>query len=138
MGAWSHESFGCDEACDWADRFRTSADLAVVEAGLDEVLAAGDDVELDAIAGTGGICAAEAVARLRGHFGIRDAYSADVDAWVERVRVQPSPALVAKALRALDRILAAPSELCLLWSDARDGGAAWRAGVEELKGRVGA
>jgi len=137
MGAWATDSFGCDEACDWADRLRRSTDFVAVETALDEVLATADDVELHALAGIGAICAAEAVARLQGRFGLRDAYSQDVDDWVERVALQPSPALVDKARRALDRVLAERSELRLLWEDAGDLVVAWRAGVQELKVRVG-
>lgn len=137
MGAWSIESFGCDEACDWAGRLKNSTDLAPIDAALDAIVSAGDIEYLDAKVAIEGICAAEAVARMRGHFGRRDAYSADVDDWVARIGLPPSPALVDKASRALERVLTEPSELMDLWSDEVDGGAAWRAGVLALKERVG-
>jgi hypothetical protein len=31
MGAWSHESFGNDDACDWAAQLDASGDIGFVE-----------------------------------------------------------------------------------------------------------
>lgn len=81
------------------------------------------------------IAAAEAVARLQGHFGLRDSYSETLDAWVRKRRLQPSPALAGKAQRALDRILGEASELRELWDDS-DEGEAWTAAVKELRSRI--
>ena len=41
MGAWSHEPFGNDTACDWSYELLETEDLSAVEAALDEVLEAG-------------------------------------------------------------------------------------------------
>ena len=136
MGAWSHESFGNDTACDWAGDLQEGDDLAPVEAALDAVLEVGDDY-LESPEACEAIAAAEVVARLQGHFGVRDAYSESLDDWVARVALVPSPELAAKARRALDRILAEPSELVELWEDGDDGGQ-WRASVNELKSRIAA
>ena len=134
MGAWSHESFGNDTACDWAADLQEGDDLAPVEAALDAVLDVGDDY-LESPEACEAIAAAEVVARLQGHFGLRDAYSESLDEWVARVGIVPSPELASKARRALDRILSEPSELLELWEESDDAGE-WRASVGELKGRI--
>ena len=134
MGAWSHESFGNDTACDWAGDLQEGDDLAPVEAALDAVLAAGDDY-LESPEACEAIAAAEVVARLQGHFGVRDAYSEGLDEWVARIGVAPSPELASKARRALARILVEPSELMELWEETEDAGA-WRAAMNELLSRI--
>lgn len=134
MGAWSHESFGNDTACDWVGDLQEGDDLAPVEAALDAVLDVGDDY-LESPEACEAIAAAEVVARLQGHFGVRDAYSEGLDEWVGRIGIAPSPELASKARRALDRILVEPSELMELWDDSDDA-AAWRASVDELRGRI--
>jgi len=98
MGAWSHESFGNDDACDWVAQLEECNDLSFVESTLDALLAVGDDY-LEAPEASQAIAAAEVVARLRGNLGTQDAYSKDVDAWVGRVRLKPSPLLIGKAHR---------------------------------------
>ena len=136
MGAWSYESFGNDDACDWIAQLEEHNDLGFVESTFDALLAVGDDY-LEAPEACEAIAAAEVVARLQGRSGGQDASSGSVDAWVERVKLQPSAILIDKARRALDRILAAPSELLELWEDAEPLGA-WQAEVNKLKARVSA
>lgn len=134
MGAWSHESFGNDDACDWVYRLEECDDLSLIESTLDAVLAVGDDY-LESPEAAEAIAAAEAVARLQGHFGTCDSYSETLDAWVRKVQLQPSPALARKAQRALDRIVGEASEMRELW-DESDEGEAWTAAVTELRSRI--
>lgn len=134
MGAWSHESFGNDDACDWAGQLAQEDDFSLIESTLDTVLSTGDDY-LEAPEACEAIAAAEVLARAQGNFGLRDAYSEDVDAWVERVNEKPSAALIAKACQVLDRILTDPSELMELWNESEDG-EPWRTTVIALKTRV--
>ena len=136
MGAWSYESFGNDDACDWIAQLEEHNDLGFVESTFDALLAVGDDY-LEAPEACEAIAAAEVVARLQGRSGGQDASSENVDAWVDRVKLQPSAILIDKARRALDRILAEPSELLELWEDAEPSGA-WQAEVKKLKARVSA
>lgn len=136
MGTWSYESFGNDDACDWAAQLVEQNDLSFVESTLDALLAVGDEY-LEAPEASEAIAAAEVVARLRGNFGDEDASSKDVNAWVKGVKLQPSSVLLDKACRALDRILTEPSELMELWEESENSGA-WYAAVKELKARVGA
>jgi len=58
MGAWSHESFGNDDACDWGHELAETNDLSVIESALDSVLAIGDDY-LELSEASNGIAAAE-------------------------------------------------------------------------------
>lgn len=134
MGAWSHDSFGNDDACDWAYRLEDCDDLSLIESTLDAVLAAGDDY-LASPEAAEAIAAAEAVARLQGHFGICDSYSETLDAWVKKIQLKPSSALAGKTQRALDRIVGEASELREWWDDS-DEGEAWAAAVKELRSRV--
>jgi Domain of unknown function (DUF4259) len=134
MGAWSHESFGNDDACDWGSELEGTTDLEFIEATLDGLLAKGSDY-LEASDASQAIAAAETVARLQGNFAIRDAYSQGVDEWVEQVRLVPPVMLRQKAHRALDRILEEPSELLELWQEG-DGEAAWVNAVRDLKARI--
>lgn len=134
MGTWAHDSFGNDDACDWAFQLGSSKDLSIVEAAISEVLKVGDEY-LEASTAAEGIAAAEAVARLQGHFGVRDAYSEPLDVWVAQVGIRPDADLIARTLTALERIVSRPSELLSLW---QEGGEAdnWLGEVAELRARV--
>ncbi len=136
MGAWSHESFGNDDAADWVADLVEGDDLSPVEAAFDNVLDVGADY-VEAPEASAAIAAAEAVARLQGNFGTRDAYSEGLDDWVQRVAITPSPELSDKAKRALDRILGESSELAELWEESDEAGE-WRAAVQELRDRIDA
>ena len=62
MGAWSHESFGNDDACDWAAALAESDGLELIASTLDAVVANGDKY-LETPEASRAIAAAEAVAR---------------------------------------------------------------------------
>ncbi|MFZ6758019.1 DUF4259 domain-containing protein [Undibacterium sp. Ji50W] len=134
MGAWSHESFGNDTACDWLYGLEEEDDPGLIEDTLDTVLSAGDD-DVDAGDASEAIAAAEAVARLQGNFGLRDVYSESLDEWVSKAKLKVSKALAEKAVKALDRIVTAPSELKELWEDSNNY-KDWLAAVKELRGRI--
>ena len=134
MGAWSHDAFGNDDACDWVSQLEEHNDLGFVESTLDALLSVGD-AYLEAPEASEAIAAAEVVARSQGYFGTKDETSKDVDAWVARVNLKPPRALIDKTCRALDRILTEPSELMELWEESDESGA-WQYGVKELRARV--
>ena len=136
MGAWSYESFGNDEACDWVARLEEQEDFGFVESTLDAVINVGSDY-LEAPEACEAIAAAEVLARARGNPGTEETTSHGVDAWLQRVNVKPSATLIVKARRALDRIQTEPSEWMELWEDSDDLDA-WRAAVNDLTVRVGA
>ena len=130
MGTWSVDAFGSDEACDWAQSLAGSEDLSAVEAAI-----AAYDGTHEAAAAVRVLAAIETLARLRGHFGCRNAYTRRVDDWVLLTRLTPPDALVRRALNALDRILGNDSELRELWRETPDA-QAWSDSVRALRSRL--
>ncbi len=131
MGAWANDPFGNDTALDWVYGLEDAEDLSLIEATIQTVLDAGDEY-LEAPAGDEAIAAADVIARLKGRFYARSSYTESVDRWVAAHPIKPSPELVSKALKALDRILTEPSELLELWEGNDD----WRQQIAALKERL--
>ncbi|CAG0991891.1 hypothetical protein ANRL3_02831 [Anaerolineae bacterium] len=111
-----------------------SDDLSLIESALDAVLDVGGEY-LEAPEAAVAVAAAEAVARLQGNFGKRDAYSESLDTWVSEMALKPTEALAAKAHAVLARIVSEPSELLELWQEGEDG-SEWLAAIEDLKSRI--
>ena len=133
-GSMGPESFDNDTVNDWAYDLEDVADLSLVSAAISSVLAVGADyVDSDQACEAIGAC--EVIARLKGNFGVRDAYSEKVDEWVEAHPIAPPEALVQQALQAIDRILSPKSELMELWDE---GGVndEWHAKMADLRARV--
>ncbi|HEX8910889.1 MAG TPA: DUF4259 domain-containing protein [Humisphaera sp.] len=134
MGTWAHEPLANDTALDWAIDLKAVDDLSLVEDTLADALAEEDGV-VDATLGEEVLAACEVIARLRGRWGRRDAYSRDIDAWVEK-HPQPVPAgLLKRAAKAIDVVLGDDSELRELWYEGT-GGDDWAAAVGDLRRRV--
>ncbi|HEV7404987.1 MAG TPA: DUF4259 domain-containing protein [Chthoniobacteraceae bacterium] len=131
MGAWDATSFGNDTANDWAYDLEKSHDLSYVDTTLEKILEAGDDY-IDASDAEEAIAAAEVLAWLRGRPTPVNAYTEKVAEWVAAHPIQPPPAIVQKALAALDRIEGASSELPALW----EGDADWAASMADLRARL--
>ncbi|TCM60693.1 uncharacterized protein DUF4259 [Acinetobacter calcoaceticus] len=131
MGAWSHEPFGNDTACDWAYELEESQDFAVIEAAFDELLQA-DDEYVDADIGSIAHAAAEVLAKALGQGTQTDAYTEKVDQWLARINQQVPPALVQKAIKALNLLRAEESELNELWGET-DEHDLWIENIEALK-----
>jgi len=131
MGAWSEESFGNDMACDWAGMFSESPSIRMVEETIDVVLNEAEYLESDEACEC--IAACEVVARLKGNWGLRDAYSESIDRWVETSNEKPDFNLVDKAI---DRIMSENSELLELWSDSDDFLKSWKMRMDDLRARV--
>jgi uncharacterized protein DUF4259 len=134
LGAWSTESFGNDTACDWGYELEDASDLTLVRNALRKVTDTGD-AYLEAAAAEEAIAAAEVLARLKGNFGQRDAYTETVDKWVAAHNQQPSPELVTLVDQALERIMRSPSELLELWQESEEF-ETWKGAVLDLKDRV--
>ena len=131
MGAWDAGSFDNDTACDWAGGLENTTDLSMVLEALAQVLDdAPDYVEADA--GSNAIAACEVIARLKGNWGTKNAYTESVDKWVLTHPQKVPPDLAARAGQALDRILAPQSELEELWEQNPE----WIAAVVDLRKRV--
>jgi hypothetical protein len=131
MGAWDATSFGNDTANDWAYGLEETSDLSHIEATLQKILDAGDDY-LDAPDAEEAIAAAEVLAWLRGKPVPVDAYTEKIAEWVAAHPIQPTPAIIQKALSALDRIQRQPSELPELWENDPD----WAASMSNLRNRL--
>ncbi|WP_020558553.1 DUF4259 domain-containing protein [Thiofilum flexile] len=120
MGAWSHEPFGNDTACDWAYDLENTHDLSLIEQAFDEVLDLGTDDYLDSYEGSHAVAAAEVLAKLLGKGTQTDGYTSKIDAWVQSIHIQPSETLLKKAQQALTRIMTENSELQELWGETDD------------------
>jgi len=134
MGTWGHRAFDNDTANDWAYDLEEVDDLSLVEATFAELEAVGEDY-LDQDFACNALGACEVLARLQGHPGYTNAYTEKVDQWVAAHRITPSAALLERASAAMDRILAANSELRELWEEGNNG-SKWRKAVEELRQRM--
>jgi hypothetical protein len=134
MGTWDIDAFGNDTACDWGYSLEDTNDLSLVESTIDRVLATGSDY-LEVPDAEEALAAVEVIARLQGNWGIRNAYTEPVDAWVERNQLTPSTELVQKAHAAIDRIQISPSELLELWEESEMVDE-WKQSVLDLRARV--
>jgi hypothetical protein len=130
MGAWSHEPFGNDTACDWSYQLLEGEDLSTIESALDAVLNADPDY-LDADQASEALGAVEVLAKLLGKGTQSDAYTEDIDQWVKDHPHRPDGALLGKARKAIERIQSPGSELLELWEESEDTGA-WKASLQQL------
>lgn len=128
MGAWGPGSFENDAAADWALECARTADLRLVEATLDNLLAAEAD-ELDASDVEEAIAAAELAAHAAKPNG-GDLPRLLLD-WIGGLGERPSPALLAKARGAMRRVRDEPSELRELWAES-DEFPSWLASLDRL------
>lgn len=130
MGAWGTGSFENDDALDWVAGIEGFDGLSTVRAKLKQVAGATGDLESpDACQA---IAAAEVVAAVSGQPGASPPEPVQKLMDVQVTILQADRDL---AREALDRILAAPSELAELWAES-DENDAWQAAMAELRGRL--
>jgi hypothetical protein len=134
MGAWGVGTFENDDACDYAAEVASNSSLSRIEASLDRVQKAGGAL-LEAPEAAEALAAADIVARLKGNFGKRDAYTEAIDKWVLQIKLTPSNDLVEKAQQAIHRVLREPSELLELWGESAEL-EAWKSAVNEVLSRL--
>lgn len=134
MGTWAVDAFGNDTAADWAWELEETDDLSFVESTLDKAIVP-DDAYLEAPEAAEALAAIEVIARLQGNWGVRNAYSAHADRWVEANKFLPDGSLIGKAHRFLDRVVGPNSELEQLWRESPKH-SGWLAAVAELKSRI--
>jgi hypothetical protein len=129
MGAWSHESFGNDDAMDWIAELEAeglpaaSGALAAIEEIAPEYL--------EAPICASALAAAEVVAGLRGRPAAQ--LPQEVRQWIAENPGDPGE-LAAVAQRAVDAI-ASKSELRELWEESGEF-ETWRAAVADLRARL--
>jgi len=133
MGAWGAGPFENDDARDFVYSVDKSRDLGVLEASFEAALNAG--VYLEAPQGAEVIASAEILAIVLGRAGEKVRYPDEIITWAAKTKTAPSPALVAKALSALDAVLGESSELRELWQDS-DEFDTWKSGVDDVKRRL--
>src|SRR5688572_18126280 len=109
MGTWAEDSFGNDTACDWAGDFSDNPSLNTVREAIESVLSS--DEYLDSDQACECLVACEVLARLKGNWGQKSAYSETIDQWVESVTITPSEEVISLARKAIERILGDNSEL---------------------------
>lgn len=136
MGAWSHEPFGNDTACDWAYGLTEQRDFSLVAKAIQTVLDNGSGY-LDSDLASEAIAAAEVLAKALGRGTQNDSYTEQVDAWIKSITSKPSGELLSKANEALSRIVGPDSELRELWEESDDF-ADWKSSVKALQSAVGA
>jgi Domain of unknown function (DUF4259) len=131
MGAWGAGSFDNDDAGDWVWELEDTEDTAILDEAFSQVTERGEDY-LEASECSVAIAAAEVVAALRGRpaADLPD----EVTAYVDRIGTHPSPAQIASALGALERVKT-KSELQELW-DESDSLQEWRQGLADLEARL--
>jgi hypothetical protein len=138
MGTWANDPFGNDAACDWKYDVEKCNDLRsglnLIKATLEKTISAGNEY-LEGPDADEGIAAADTVARLRGHFYDRNAYTKSLDEWVARQSGEIPQELVDLALRVVDRVLTPPSEALELWEETGEA-EDWKMQLEELKERL--
>jgi hypothetical protein len=134
MGAWGVLAFENDTAGDWVWELDDVDDLSLVDRALDDVETISGGY-LDSDTACIALAACEVLARLAGQTGYTSPGTAGVDAWVAANPLRPPPALLRRALAAIDRVIDDESELRDVWTES-DSADAWRAGLADLRRRV--
>jgi hypothetical protein len=134
MGAWDCDPFSNDTAGDWSDSLEKCKDLSLIEATIKKINDCGTEY-LDAPQAEEAIVAADTLARLKGSFYEKNAYTQTVDDWVKSHKITPPSQLLNAAMKAMDRILTSPSELLESWQDTEDY-EKWKTHLAELKTRL--
>lgn len=134
MGAWSHEPFGNDTACDWAFELDGQQDFSLVEKALRQAIES-DDEYLDADIASEAVAAAEVLAKSRRAGTQSDSYTEAVDTWLAALTAPPPAELFKLATKALDRVMSPQSELREMWEES-DEFAQWEASMGALRSAV--
>ncbi len=126
MGAWGRGPFANDAALDWLARVR--ANPAALAAAFEEAC---DAPYLEVDEGSSAVAAAAVLALAV------DGDAADLDEPARELArtVRADAALRARAVAALDAVVAPTSELRSLWDDAA-AGADWRESIARLRARI--
>ncbi|UJJ30514.1 DUF4259 domain-containing protein [Halopseudomonas maritima] len=135
MGAWSHNPFGNDTACDWAYGLDERRDFSLITEAIQAVLDNGSDY-LDSDLASEAVAAAEILAKALGRSTQTDSNSEEVDAWIKSITAKPSQDLLSKTNGALVRFMGPDSELRELWEESEDFGS-WESSIKALQSALG-
>ncbi|ALN61578.1 hypothetical protein GLA29479_693 [Lysobacter antibioticus] len=133
MGAWGISTFDNDDAADWLADLSDHQSLALVR----ETIAAALDADdyLEAPEASTALAACELIAAAIGRPSAAARKQETLTRWIAHRKPSPDTALIADALRAIDRVLGPESELRELWEETEDY-AAWQADVVQLRSRL--
>ena len=132
MGAWSHEPFGNDTACDWAYELEESEGYVVIEDAFNQIIEMSTEEYIDADIGCVAHAAAEVLAKSFGRGVEEEDIPEAVEKWLEQNKNKTNPALIHKAIRALKLLTSESSELNELWQES-DYYTEWTSNIDELK-----
>lgn len=131
-GAWTSDSFGNDDAMDWANRCAGSHGPTFIAGSLDSALS---DGYLEAPDGSFAVAAAEVVAAARGKPA--KALPKELSSWLDRQQRAEISTLAPIAAKAVSRVLNGPkSELRELWQENKKEFPAWRGHMQSLIARL--
>jgi hypothetical protein len=133
MGAWGEKAFENDSALDWLAELEAGG-VHAVRTALETVTQTDEGEYLDVDAGAHAIAAAEIVAVALGQAG--DRVPPQVASWLEANAGAVDTEDLALARKAVERVLAANSELRGLWDDI-GASTPWHADVMSLLTRLG-
>ena len=132
MGAWGSGVFENDDASDWVWDLEDDTDGHVVIEALSVVVDTPIDEQPEAPDCSNALAAAEVVASARAAASTTH-LPTEASVWIQANRALVTPALVALASGAVERI-ALDSELKDLWDDA--GNTSWQEIVADLQARL--
>jgi hypothetical protein len=133
MGAWGEKAFQNDSALDWLAEFQVRG-LVMLRDTLSRTAGLHVDDYLDVDDGASSIAAAEVVAAALGRQ--RDRVPEELSAWLDTHQDSLDGDDQVLARQAVERVLAAGSELRELWEEGTTE-SAWHADVGALLGRLG-
>jgi hypothetical protein len=134
MGAWGFGSFENDSALDWVNDLIDCDDTSAIESAIASATISPEDyLEIDE--GCAAIAAGEVVAAFLQRPAA--ALPPDVSEWIRQHPRSVSPELTKQALSAIDRVAGENSEIRELCEES-DGFDEWRAGIDDLRSRLGA
>ena len=133
MGAWAEDTFGNDAACDWIGMFLNTPGLPTVEFAIKAVLETNHYLDSDEACEC--LAACEVIARFQGQWGLRNAYSEELDQWIAANPTDIPKELSTAADAAIERILGPNSELPELW-DGEGRNEDWHKAINDLRERI--
>lgn len=133
MGAWGHEIFDNDAACDWLDSLLVRDDLSWIQVTLEQVNQSSDLCDADQASAA--LAACETLAHLRGRPGLHEASLDQLKRWVEQHKHLDTDPLVPSATQAIARISSDQCELNQLWQESEQY-EKWMATVVDVGRRI--
>ena len=123
-------TFNNEVARQWINEFTLYPGMENIKLALHLVIKENNYIQTDEAYEC--LAACEVIARLGGHWGVKDEYSQDIDNWVENTPIQVGQEIKNKAIIAIEKILGNWSILAELNADNED----WKKNIQDLKNRI--